>query len=158
MRLIVLALAATMLAQPALADDNESAYQSCAACHLANGEGVPGAFPPLHTRVAAIAALEGGREYLISVVAFGLMGQMTVDGVSYVGFMPGNSGTYEPAVLAAALNHLLYELSDQPADEDDAFSAEELQALIDATDAPGPMTAQKMREALLERHGEQWPD
>ena len=33
------------------------AYASCAACHLPDGVGIPGAFPPIRNRAAKIAAL-----------------------------------------------------------------------------------------------------
>ena len=42
--------------------------QRCAACHLSNGAGVPGAFPPLKTDVRKLAGTVAGRRYLALVV------------------------------------------------------------------------------------------
>lgn len=52
--------------------DGAKLYQQCAGCHQANGQGIPGAFPPLAGHVAEILAKEGGRDYLILVLLYGL--------------------------------------------------------------------------------------
>jgi mono/diheme cytochrome c family protein len=70
------------------ADGAEAYAQHCAACHLAEGEGVPAAFPPLNERLGRWAAVDAGRDYLVSVVSNGLFGQIEVDGVTYAGAMP----------------------------------------------------------------------
>ena len=63
----------------------ENVYsQNCAACHLPNGEGVAGAFPPL----AASDWLPGNKEAAISAVINGLSGPITVNGNNYNGVMP----------------------------------------------------------------------
>jgi mono/diheme cytochrome c family protein len=97
----VLALAA---ARPAAAAGAEE-FQRCAVCHLASGEGVPGAFPPLAGRVARIAATPEGRRYLASVPSFGLAGEVSVGGVAYRGFMPRQDGL-SAGQLAEILNYL----------------------------------------------------
>lgn len=58
--------------------------QNCASCHQINGQGIPGAFPPL-----------AGADYLmeleskgIDIVAHGLSGPITVNGVKYNSVMP----------------------------------------------------------------------
>lgn len=58
--------------------------QSCAACHQANGEGIPGAFPPL----AKSDYLLADRDRAIGVVLRGLVGPVTVNGVTYESAMP----------------------------------------------------------------------
>jgi len=75
----------TALAQAA----GETVYQTnCASCHQANGQGVPGAFPPLAGHVPELLAPEGGRTYLVHVLLYGLQGSITVDGQTYNGVMP----------------------------------------------------------------------
>ena len=60
--------------------DGAKIYAQCAGCHQQNGQGIPGAFPPLAGHVAEILAKEGGREYLILVLLYGLQGQIEVKG------------------------------------------------------------------------------
>ncbi|WP_018112076.1 c-type cytochrome [Thermus igniterrae] len=81
-RLYPLALA--FLLGLALAQDGKALYgQHCAACHGAEGQGIPGAIPPLagNPRVADEA-------YVVKVVREGLSGPLEVKGVAYSGVMP----------------------------------------------------------------------
>ena len=78
---------------------------NCAACHLENGLGVPGAFPPLAGNVASLLAQPGGRGYLIRALLFGVEGAISVDNASYAGAMPAWNGLDDRA-LAAVLNHV----------------------------------------------------
>ncbi len=89
--------------------DAERAWNSqCAACHGRDGSGARGAFPPLADGHApALVAGDGGREYLINVVLYGLAGAIEVDGVSYRGMMPGMARLSDEDI-AAALNHSLH--------------------------------------------------
>ena len=79
-------------------------YQRCAACHLPNGQGVPGAFPALAGRLAAAAATDGGRDYMVMAVSAGLMGEIDVDGKKIRGVMPAQAGLTD-ADIAAVLNY-----------------------------------------------------
>lgn len=80
-----LALTGAVLAQGV----GETTFQSnCVACHQAEGQGIPGAFPPLAGHVPELLAPEGGRTYLIHVLLYGLQGQIDVAGQSYDGAMP----------------------------------------------------------------------
>jgi mono/diheme cytochrome c family protein len=82
-------LGGTLGAQPVDTGDGESLYQThCVACHLPTGDGIPGAFPPLAGHVPELLAVEGGREYAILVVLYGLAGPITVHGQTYDGIMP----------------------------------------------------------------------
>lgn len=56
----------------------------CFACHLANGEGLPGVFPPL----AGSDYLAADKERAIRIVTNGLSGPIVVNGVSYNNIMP----------------------------------------------------------------------
>lgn len=85
----------------------ETTYiQNCSACHQANGQGIPGAFPPLAGHVPNLYNAEGGREYLIKVVLYGLQGQIVVNGMTYNGAM-NPWGHLSNEQIAAALNHEL---------------------------------------------------
>ena len=55
--------------------DGAKIYAQCAGCHQANGQGIPGAFPPLAGHVAEILSKAGGREYLIKVLLWRRQGQ-----------------------------------------------------------------------------------
>jgi len=64
-------------------------YQAnCMACHQVEGGGISAAFPPLREHVPALLRTDGGREYLLTVVLFGLTGEITVTGRPYSGLMP----------------------------------------------------------------------
>jgi len=106
---IVLAAAAAFAmpgaAAPAV-DEGAAVYKRCAACHLANGAGVPGAFPPLRGDIRALAARSAGRRYLTLVVTRGVSGPITVEGKIFRGVMPTQSGL-DDAQVAAVLNHVL---------------------------------------------------
>jgi mono/diheme cytochrome c family protein len=136
-----------------------SDFAICAACHLDSGAGIPGAFPPLRERSTRMAALEGGREYLITVVSFGLMGTMQAEGQSFAGVMPGHAGSIQADAIAAALNYLVFELNtdSDTADKVNPFDAAEVNAVQAGTVAGSPMTAANLRNALLLRHGQAWP-
>jgi cytochrome c553 len=136
-------------------EDDAAAYASCAACHLPDGVGVPGAFPPIRDRAARIAALEGGREYLITVVSYGLMGTIQVEGVQYFGVMAGNMGALDEAGIAAALNHIVFGLGDGEGLE--LFTAEEVLAVQADIALKSPAGGGQLREKLVAEHGDQWP-
>ncbi|MGD1892622.1 MAG: c-type cytochrome [Cyclobacteriaceae bacterium] len=62
----------------------ETVYnQYCLACHQANGQGVPGAFPPL-TQTEWVL---GDDIRLITIVLQGLQGEITVNGETYNNIM-----------------------------------------------------------------------
>ncbi len=109
---LVLALSMA-LAQPASSDPDfvwaeqgQSVYtRSCAGCHGAEGAGIAGVFPPLAGHIPELLALEGGANYLIHTIVYGLQGPIEVDGVAYDGSMPSWNGLSE-ADIAAVLNHI----------------------------------------------------
>ena len=81
--------------------------QTCGICHLENGEGVPGAYPPLNQRLAKWSTNDAGAKYLVGVVANGLHGTIKIDGQSYVGSMPGMSSRLSSEQMAALLNFVI---------------------------------------------------
>lgn len=58
--------------------------QVCATCHQLNGQGVPGAFPPL----AGADWVTGDEATLIRILLHGLQGPIEVNGNNYNGVMP----------------------------------------------------------------------
>ncbi len=58
--------------------------QNCMACHQSEGQGIPGAFPPL----AGSDYLLSDSKRAINVLLKGLSGEITVNGVAYNGVMP----------------------------------------------------------------------
>ncbi|MBU1494580.1 MAG: cytochrome c, partial [Actinobacteria bacterium] len=68
-------------------EPGEAVYRSiCAACHQADGAGLPGVFPPL----AGNPSVEDA-DYVRTVIGAGLSGPLEVNGVAYDGVMPAQS-------------------------------------------------------------------
>lgn len=119
---VLLAIALLAPAHPVAAQaaaDGAAIYKRCAACHLADGAGVPGAFPPLRADVRKLGASATGRRYLVLVVTKGVSGPIIVEGKPYSGVMPAQAGLND-AQVAAVLNHLLKGVPAKP------FSAAEV--------------------------------
>ncbi len=137
-----------LLAGQTLAADGAASYKRfCALCHHADGKGVPGQFPRLKGRAVDIAALPGGREYLIAVIAFELRGKIQVDGRPINGFMPPVSQIKEEDI-AAVLNHLIRGLdpADAPADFQ-LFTREEV-ATVRRGEVRTPIAVYEMRRRI----------
>lgn len=102
-----IAAAMLLMALPAAAEaaDGPTLYKRCAACHLATGAGVPGAFPSLKVEPAALAAKPDGRRFLVLALTRGLSGPIVVDGKTYRGVMPAQP--MKDDEVAAVLNHVL---------------------------------------------------
>ncbi len=101
--------------------------QNCAACHQGSGEGIPGAFPPLRRHLPALAGAEGGRDYLVDMVLYGISGPIEVEGQAYNGAMPG-SAQLSDEDLAALLNYTLHawENEEQLPEGFESYSADEI--------------------------------
>lgn len=70
---------------PASIERGKSIYETqCITCHMAEGEGLPGVFPPL-----AKADYLTDKNRLVKVVLQGVRGEMNVNGVDYNGEMTG---------------------------------------------------------------------
>jgi mono/diheme cytochrome c family protein len=87
MRSLIARLAALLLFPAALsaqqARTGPQVYAICLACHMANGAGLPGAFPPL----AGSEWVTGRPEVPIAIVLHGLQGEITVKGTKFNGVM-----------------------------------------------------------------------
>ncbi|MCB1845445.1 MAG: cytochrome c, partial [Halioglobus sp.] len=93
---------------------------NCAACHQPNGQGLPGAFPPL----AGSDYLAGDRKDVLKVALFGLSGPITVNDKQYNNVMP-SQGHLSDDELAAAISYVLSSWGNDFA----AVSVEEVAAL-----------------------------
>ena len=74
---------------------------NCINCHMANGEGVQGVFPPL----AKSDYLRDSTERSIRAVKYGLQGTIKVNGVAYNGIMP--SAGLDDDEVADVMNFIL---------------------------------------------------
>ena len=84
MRPISAALVALFLTLPAALQAQKpktgaEVYGTCAACHMPNGAGMAGAFPPL----AGSEWVTGKAEVPIAIVLHGMQGEVTVKGAKY---------------------------------------------------------------------------
>lgn len=117
-------------------------YQRCAACHLPDGAGVPGAYPPLAGHIGDLLAAEGGRAYVVAALDRGAIGNVEVAGVTYRGMMPAQTSTLKDEDVTALLNYLVAAFA--PDAGIAAFEVEEVNALRAAAK---PMTAKAVHEA-----------
>jgi len=74
----------------------------CAACHQANGRGVPGVFPPL----AGSEFVNGDSARLVRLVLHGLTGPVSVEGATFNGAMPAWKDQLRDAEIAAVLTYV----------------------------------------------------
>ncbi|GEM_PF-458255 len=113
------------------AADGEPVYAAnCSACHQANGQGIPGAFPPLAGGHAAeLANAEGGRDYLVLALVYGVQGQIVVNGTSYAGVMPAWQQLSDDQI-AAVLNYVTtaWDNAGELSDDVSPFTPDEIAA------------------------------
>src|SRR5690606_6072932 len=98
---------------------------NCVACHQATGEGLPAVFPPLSGHAANVYVLDGGREYLVNVLLYGLVGAIDVEGVTYNGVMPAWSQLSDEQI-AAVLNYVLSSWENEGQVEGAPYQAEDI--------------------------------
>ncbi|HZZ00160.1 MAG TPA: cytochrome c [Candidatus Baltobacteraceae bacterium] len=95
--------ASNMMAAGAPAGNGAKVYQTnCSSCHQVNGEGTPGAFPPLVNN----PVVTGEPAKLIHIVKYGLSGAITVDGKAFNGMMPAWGTQLSNADIAATLTYV----------------------------------------------------
>lgn len=103
-------------------------YERCAACHLKDGQGVKGLFPPLKPHLSGMAIHKEGRDYLVMVISAGLMGPIVIEGKQYSGIMPAQGEALGPEGIALVLNFLLVNLNGMESTTDwQAFTAAEVE-------------------------------
>ncbi|WP_411846374.1 cytochrome c [Roseibacillus persicicus] len=74
----------------------------CSACHQPDGNGLPGAFPPL----ANSDWVQGDENRLALVVLHGLMGEITVNGQPWNSAMPPQGATLRDRQIADVLTYI----------------------------------------------------
>jgi mono/diheme cytochrome c family protein len=80
--------------------------KNCLPCHQAAAAGLPGEYPRLAGRVAAITAVPAGRRYVIDVLSFGMTGTVIVDGRAIEkGVMP-TFNWLTPAEVASVVKYV----------------------------------------------------
>ncbi|APD08884.1 MULTISPECIES: c-type cytochrome [Thermus] len=80
-------------------------YANCLGCHGPQGEGNPPIFPPLKGHTEKLLKAQGGRDYLLLAVLYGVQGTLKIEGQEYSGIMPGFAWLSDED-LALVLNHL----------------------------------------------------
>jgi mono/diheme cytochrome c family protein len=120
------------------------AYQRCVACHQLNGQGMPGAFPPL---VGSEYATAANVAVPIRIVLHGLQGPITVKGVQYNSVMPayGTGIVMSDEEVAAVLTYVRRSWGNSASAVTPADVAKERSAARSRT---GPMTAEELRSLL----------
>lgn len=111
--------------------------ESCAVCHGSEGQGTPGAFPPLAGHATRLAAAD--RSYLPLVVLYGLSGAVEISGTQFNGVMPA-WGQLSNEEIAALLNRVIggwgrYE--EAGAGKVEPYTAEEIEAARGLGLSPG---------------------
>ena len=102
--------------------------QHCVACHQANGQGLPGAFPPIANHVGELVAAD--RTYPVQLLLYGMTGPITVKGTAYNGLMPAFGASMNDAEIAAVLEHVLDAWGDRAlaGDGHEPYTAEDVAA------------------------------
>ena len=77
-------------------------YATCTACHQANGQGLPGAFPPL----AGSEWVTGRAEIPIAIVLHGMQGEVTVKGAKYNSVMTPWGTTFSDQEIANVVTYI----------------------------------------------------
>ena len=119
-------------------------YQRCVTCHQANGEGLPGAFPPLAGSEWATAA---NPAVPIRIVLHGMQGPVTVKGAEYNGLMPayGTGIEMTDEEVAAVLTYVRQSWGNSAS----AVTAQQVAAERAAPrSATGPTTAEELRSLM----------
>jgi ubiquinol-cytochrome c reductase cytochrome b subunit len=92
----------TAAAPPVDANGAKVFASNCASCHGAQGQGMPGAFPPL----ANNPVVTGDPNKVIGIVTGGLHGQISVGGMSYNGQMPAWKGQLSNKDMADVITYI----------------------------------------------------
>jgi mono/diheme cytochrome c family protein len=98
----MLGLAAAAAPAEAQADGAKVYATVCSSCHQANGQGVPGAFPPL----AGSEWVTGDEARLVKIILHGVTGEIDVAGEMYAGMMPPWGGGLNDAEVAAVATYV----------------------------------------------------
>ena len=127
------AVAKAPTAKPDAAAGKALYMANCSMCHQQNGEGIPGAFPPLAASDFLNNIANKNRLDLVASVLKGRTGKITVNGKEYNGVMTPVAGLSD-----ADLATLLTYVSNQWGNKAPAFSKDEIKKLRDAVMTAAP--------------------
>jgi mono/diheme cytochrome c family protein len=103
---LILAASACVLYTPSVAraqsDGKQVFSTTCAACHQASGEGVPGVYPPL----AGSEWVTGDEAKVVRILLHGVTGPIEVAGETFNSMMPPWGATLKDADIAAVLTYV----------------------------------------------------
>jgi len=133
----------------AMAADGETLYaQYCQACHMENGEGVPGQYPFIGGPIKNLSSFEEGREFVIAATLFGLQGELMQRGYTYNSVMPGYGQVLSDEDVATLLNWIAQQSSwrrRSGGQQEDLFTPEEVAAV-----RAKQLTPEQVHELLAE--------
>jgi mono/diheme cytochrome c family protein len=84
---MVLILLPALTSGLARAGGSDMFQTNCLICHQADGQGLPGMYPPLADSIGGYVAIPAGRAYLVHVVSFGMTGAISAHDEKYDGVM-----------------------------------------------------------------------
>jgi mono/diheme cytochrome c family protein len=94
--------ASAAAAKEQLPDGKQVFSTTCAACHQASGEGVPGVYPPL----AGSEWVTGDEAKVVRILLHGVTGPIEVAGETFNSMMPPWGATLKDADIAAVLTYV----------------------------------------------------
>lgn len=110
----------------------------CSSCHQANGQGMPGAFPPLVESPYVI----DDPAIPVRIVLRGMQGPVEIKGATYNGMMPAWADLLTDEEIAAVVSYIRGELEGNSAEPvDTEFVAKQRQ---ETADHPTPWTAEEL--------------
>jgi mono/diheme cytochrome c family protein len=112
----------------------------CAACHQAEGQGMPGAFPPL----AGSEWVVGNPEIPVRIAILGLSGPIEVKGSKYNGIMPPPPAMTD-ATIAEAVSYARTHFGNNASKVEPAFVKQVRDSLAGRTN---PLTADELAPLL----------
>ncbi len=132
--------AATQLPEH-LVEGRNHYMKACIECHQADGNGVPGTFPPL----AGSEWVAGDKNTLLRILLGGLYGPIKVKGVDYNSVMPGHSHVSDEE-LAAIASFVRFAFADK---KEPAITPAEIKALRPEIEARkfAPWTFEDLKKA-----------
>lgn len=122
----------------------EQLYQRCATCHMPDGKGMPGTYPPLAGSEFATSA---NVAVPIRVVMHGMQGPVTVAGAEYNSIMPayGTGVEMSDEEVAAVLTYVRSQWGNNAS----PVTAEQVATERAATrTATGPVTAEELKPLM----------
>jgi mono/diheme cytochrome c family protein len=145
--------------------------QNCVVCHQANGQGVPGQFPPLADSEWVLSTGWHGDNHLVKVILHGLQGVVEVRGNIYNNAMPAQN--LNDAQISAVLTYIRNEwgnsapaisedfvavIREQSPGRTEPWTQNELQAIERVLDSGAPPATEEEPAAEDETSEAETPD